>query len=246
MDKWRRIDDEPGGGAWNMAVDEGLLVSAADDGQPSLRFYQWSEPTVSLGYFQRSADRTRHTPSLGCHAVRRATGGGAIVHDHDLTYSLVLPLGDRWSAAATGLYRQAHTALVTALAAWGVKAFLRSGGDAATDRDPFLCFLRQARGDVIAGRVKIAGSAQRRAKRAILQHGSVLLHRSASAPELPGIEELTGVRIDGRELANRWSTALSEQLGVQWVPTALGRTERDRARLLVQQRFGRVDWTHRR
>jgi lipoate-protein ligase A len=178
--------------------------------------------------------------------IRRATGGGAIVHDHDLTYSLVLPLGDRWSADATHLYQQAHTGLVSALAAWGVKASLRSGSDVTPGRAPFLCFLRQAAGDVLLGEAKIAGSAQRRAKGAVLQHGSVLLRRSRHAPELPGIEELTGLSIDLRELAHRWSVMLAKQLDVQWVPAALGPSERAEATCLVKQRFGRADWTHRR
>ena len=72
-----------------MAVDEALLIDAAENGVATLRFYQWSEPTLSLGYFQRYDDRDQHAASRECAVVRRQTGGGAILHDRELTYSLV-------------------------------------------------------------------------------------------------------------------------------------------------------------
>src|SRR5262245_54691837 len=82
----RLIVDGAAGGPWNMAVDETLLESAAASGAASLRFYGWSEPTLSLGYFQRAAARQTHATSLGCPMVRRPSGGGAILHDWELTY----------------------------------------------------------------------------------------------------------------------------------------------------------------
>ena len=71
-----------------MAVDETLLESAAETSATTLRFYRWDRPTLSLGYFQQTADRTQHPESADCPLVRRSSGGGAIVHDHELTYSL--------------------------------------------------------------------------------------------------------------------------------------------------------------
>src|SRR5688500_20216584 len=87
----RLLLDVPAPGAWNMAVDEALLESAALENRCTLRFYRWSEPTLSLGYFQRYEDRRQHAASLSCACVRRASGGGAILHDHELTYSLAVP-----------------------------------------------------------------------------------------------------------------------------------------------------------
>ena len=75
------IIDPPASGAWNMAVDEALLIDAADSGIATLRFYQWDVPTLSLGYFQAYDDRHQHAASGDCVCVRRQTGGGAIVHD---------------------------------------------------------------------------------------------------------------------------------------------------------------------
>ena len=183
----RLILDPPAGGVWNMAVDEALLGDAAVHGQATLRFYQWSQPTLSLGYFQRHAERASHSASHACPWVRRASGGGAIVHDRELTYSLAMPISRVpgvsraplqmcWSAA--DLYMLMHVSLVAALARLGVTAWRhsevaqsvrsnRSLRAPRPDRDlsstqPFLCFQRHTEGDVLCGGVKIAGSAQRR------------------------------------------------------------------------------------
>ena len=246
QDTWRLIVDGKGPGFWNMAVDEALLESVVHRRQPTLRFYRWAVPTLSLGYFQRYADRTSHAPSYGCQPVRRASGGGAILHEHDLTYSLVLPVNDRWSQAATSLYGTVHEALAQALADWGVDASLRGGNGTQSDHGPFLCFLRQTDGDVVACGAKIAGSAQRRAKGAILQHGSVLFRTSQFAPELAGIEELSGLSVDRRELVRNWSATLAEKLHVRFIEDTLEQSETARSNVLCQQRFGAASWAYRR
>ena len=94
MTPCRQILSEPTDGASNMALDEALLESAAAAGanvRPTLRIYGWPRPTLSLGYFQRAADREMHEASGECDLVRRPSGGGAILHDRELTYALVLP-----------------------------------------------------------------------------------------------------------------------------------------------------------
>ena len=83
--------DGAAAGGWNMAADELLLEQASDTGQASLRIYSWSEPTLSLGYFQSHADRQTHAPSRDCRLVRRRSGGGAILHEHEITYALAIP-----------------------------------------------------------------------------------------------------------------------------------------------------------
>ena len=117
------IIDPPADGAWNMAVDEALLKSANDSGQVTLRFYQWAAPTLSLGYFQKSADRALHRTSLGCEMVRRSSGGGAIVHDRELTYSLSLPGTNRWSSKQNDLYGSVHEAIVNYLQEIGAVSY---------------------------------------------------------------------------------------------------------------------------
>ena len=98
-----------------MAVDEVLLEAAAADGQCTLRFYRWEEPTLSLGYFQTYADRWQHEPSRDAAVVRRTSGGGAILHDAELTYSFAVPAIIRWPTTAWGSTRRFITALIEAL-----------------------------------------------------------------------------------------------------------------------------------
>src|SRR5688500_12298617 len=108
----RLIVDSPANGSWNMALDEALFQTTQSSRQVTLRFYQWSAPTLSLGYFQAAADRQKHDASRDCPLVRRSTGGGAIVHDVELTYSLVCPIDHDRSAVAQGMVRQVHSALI--------------------------------------------------------------------------------------------------------------------------------------
>ena len=189
-----------------MAVDEALLESANETGVTTLRIYQWAEPTLSLGYFQKSADRDHHPASLNCQMVRRSSGGGAILHDQEITYSLSLPGTNRWSSKQNDLYNSVHEAIVKFLLENGVFAGLfefpvKTGKEdletkaETSDIKRFLCFERRTKGDIVLDRYKIGGSAQRRLSNATLQHGSLLIKRSPSAPELPGILDLAGVRI---------------------------------------------------
>ncbi|MEX2138154.1 MAG: lipoate--protein ligase family protein [Pirellulales bacterium] len=217
------LHDPPARGSWNMAIDEALLHRAAEGAPPVLRFYEWEVPTLSLGYFQRYADRTQHPASADCAAVRRATGGGAILHDRELTYSCILPPKHPLGRRAAELYNAIHTSIVAVLAEYGLNANLLACGDqsphatgcGAPDHgaEPFLCFERRTPGDVLLYGWKIAGSAQRRQRGAVLQHGSILFERSPCAPELPGIHDLTSIRLDRSDFARRLKNALSVHLG---------------------------------
>ena len=219
----RLVVDDPRPGDWNMAVDEALLERAVETGGVSLRFYQWSEPTLSLGYFQPVADRARHAASSQCPLVRRSSGGGAILHDRELTYSLALPSGHRLARQAESLYLAAHAALIEGLATLGVAAGInRVASGLAPEAEPFLCFERRAVGDVLVGDAKIAGSAQRRRRGAVLQHGSILLQTSPQAPELPGIEQLTGVWLTPADLERAWLPTLQSQAGPAISSPAVG------------------------
>jgi lipoate-protein ligase A len=211
------IVDPPADGVWNMALDEALLEAAKTDGVATLRFYTWREPTLSLGYFQAHGDRKLHAASLACPSVRRASGGGAILHDGELTYSIALPQSHPASKRPERLYRIFHQSLIDTLGQFAIDATL---GDVHIKRakgEPFLCFQRRTAGDVLLGGHKIAGSAQRRHQRAILQHGSVLLDRSVCAPELPGIRDLAGNRFEIEELRFCWQQRLAAQLELHFI-----------------------------
>jgi lipoate-protein ligase A len=254
----RLIVDPPQEGAWNMAVDEALLDDAAERGTASLRFYQWSEPTLSLGYFQSIAEREGHAPSRGVAAVRRLSGGGALLHDRELTYSLSLPASHPFARQAPALYLRMHQALIGLLAARGVHAALwatigGAGDPSPVPAEPFLCFARRTAADVVVPAApaatqttKIAGSAQRRRRGAILQHGSVLIAASPAAPNLPGMLESTGVAIDLAELTEAWAAAARCELDLDLQPAPLESSLARRADELFHSRYAGELWTDRR
>ena len=238
----RVLFDPPASGAWNMAVDEALLEATAATKQATLRFYQWQEPTLSLGYFQSLEDRKKHPASSNCPAVRRSSGGGAILHDRELTYSIAIHESPG-ILKATQLVDMAHETLIATLAEFGVEAALYRDqrsctGDAANHAaEPFLCFLRRTCTDIVCGHHKIAGSAQRRRRKAILQHGSILLAQSAAAPELPGIAELADCALQPIELTKRWTPRLAAALRMQPTAGSLFMEESRRAQELAKTQF---------
>ena len=178
----RWIVEGPADGPCNMARDEAILLAVSAANAPAtLRFYRWSPPTISLGYFQSYADYAALPPPAGAlPVVRRLTGGGAILHDIELTYSLTLPLGHPLLPACgpSGLYDVVHQAFARLLGRWGVP-ITSATHEARTSshRGPFFCFERHSRYDLLADGRKIMGSAQRRARTAVLQHGSLILER---------------------------------------------------------------------
>jgi lipoate-protein ligase A len=249
VNRVRLISDPPARGTWNMAVDDVLLASAAA-GITTLRFYQWSEPTLSLGYFQAAAERVQHAASRNCPLVRRASGGGAIVHDRELTYSFAVPQDQRFGTQAAALYDLFHDSLLGTLADFGVPATrCAARGHApeqASGRQEFLCFQRHTRGDVLAAGHKIAGSAQRRQRGGLLQHGSILLGASPGAPELPGIAEIAGVPVGAGQLAAGWAARLARDVKWTLAVASLDAAERHEAAAREADRFAAESWTYRR
>lgn len=244
--KCRLLVDPPADGAWNMAVDEVLLESAAEAGQATLRLYQWSEPTLSLGFFQPYDQRFSHEASGTCPLVRRITGGGAILHDQELTYSFVWPTGEgrpdgKW------LYTLFHDTLQKVLtdesyAAWQPCKCSK----AASGTEPFLCFQRRSAFDILVGDVKIVGSAQRRRRGSILQHGSLLLETSSRAPEVAGLGSQAGSRLAAGQIAALWPPRLADALDLELVPSPLSDHETRQAGQLVREKFGSDAWNRRR
>lgn len=239
----RLIVDAALDGSWNMACDESLAQFAGESGVPVLRLYQWAEPTLSLGYFQRYSARDKHAASAHCSVVRRSSGGGALIHDLEWTYSLAVPR----SASPTGesLVEIAHATLAQCfqdlkipVAPWG------KPGVAEREQE-FLCFLRRTPHDLILDGHKVVGSAQRKRRLVVMQHGGILLSRSPFAPELPGVAELARP-IDGSQLVNAWIDTLGQQLSWRLRRSQLSDGEKELANQLQNSRFLSNGWTLKR
>ena len=253
----RVIFDSPGGGAWNMAVDQALLMSAEQDGIVTLRLYAWDQPTLSLGYFQKYDDRQLHAASVACPVVRRRSGGGAILHDQELTYSLAIPSSHRWSKETSELYDLVHRVVIQLLAEDGIESQLfkdavglqsEVGGELEVVIDPtaFLCFQRRSDGDLVSDKVKVLGSAQRRLKHSLLQHGSLLFEQSKFAPELPGLLELSGKQLQFKDFSRLLAEALGRALGFEFLPAKLTANEMASAEEIEKLTFGDDVWTKKR
>jgi lipoate-protein ligase A len=239
----RLIDDAAGSASWNMAVDHVLLESAAH--AASLRFYGWTPAALSLGYFQPASDRAAHPPSLDLDMVRRPTGGGALVHDKELTYCLAYPVIDRFRAAES-LVGEIHEALLASLTDWGIAASVCPPNTSNSPVEPFLCFQRRAHGDVLLDGEKIAGSAQRRQRGSALVHGSVLLEASLFAPQLPGIAEISGKPVNTSQLAASWAAKLALRFGWRLASASLEPAEIASAKRVQRDKFGCPAWTKKR
>ena len=175
--EWRTIRSEPASGAHNMAVDSALLASAAGRAFGVWRTYAWTSPTVSFG--RHEAIRNRFTQETlaaeGLDAVRRPTGGRALLHDAEVTYSVTLAISDAtpWKA----VYSAINRVLLSALQSMGVAAELVPESAAPPTRpDGPLCFEEPAAGEIVVRGAKLSGSAVWRERGAYLQHGSILLH----------------------------------------------------------------------
>jgi lipoyl(octanoyl) transferase len=227
------VEPEPASGAWNMAVDEVLLESALRGGICTLRWYRWREPTLSLGYFQSTDDPLIDDRFTGLPVVRRLSGGGAILHDRELTYSCALGPGHPLATEPGALYTAMHAAIITDLARVGVNVAPRGIADKGLDAN-FLCFSRGDANDLVIAGHKVLGSAQRRRRGAVLQHGSLLLERSPVAPEYPGITELSGVPASAIDVM-RLAAATADVLGPDVQAAVLTNSEVDRVSQIARQ-----------
>src|SRR6266576_2261177 len=218
-------DATPRSAAVNMAIDEALLETAK---VPSIRFYRWNSPALSFGYFGKFADVANYAPRRDL--VRRWTGGGIVFHGDDLTYSIVIPANDpAFSESSMLIYEKIHCALRSALLANGERAELApvagvvDAGAAIIDRG-YSCFANPVRADVMLNGRKVAGAAQRRTRRGLLQQGSVQY-------------------VDlGNGLSERFAQALSANCSER----EISRETLDRARELAEQKYRAETWLRKR
>lgn len=255
MPNARLLIDAPLAGAANMARDEALLQRTVSHAAPTLRFYAWSPPTISLGYFQEYAEfEALESPAGDLDCVRRTTGGGAILHDLEITYSIAIGVDHPLvKGRPNHLYELAHEAVVAAIGC-GVHRLGcdNTACDASSQRGPFFCFARRHGLDVVIadaggpnGYAKIAGSAQRRTHAAILQHGSIMLDDRYPQQPIATWSGLAGKSIDFAEAARRLLPAFARALGHDFTASNWTNEEVLSAETYVERYAGEA-WTLRR
>ena len=253
----RLLVSHPADGATNMAVDEALLRRAAHTGEVLYRVYAWASPTVSLG---------RNQPAHGCYDleaatargidfVRRPTGGRAILHHREITYSVAAPVSAHGPLAES--YRAINRLLVEALRTLGVDAREAEASSRAPAPGIAPCFDSPVSGELVARGRKLVGSAQVRDGQGFLQHGSILLEDDQSLlaellvrgePLTPPatVRELIGRSITVPEFAGALAGAIGTHDGQ--APHAMEPDAflLDDVRTLIRTRYARADWTWRR
>jgi lipoate-protein ligase A len=269
MTAWRLLVSEPRDGARNMAVDEALLLSRlTGEAPPTVRFFAWDPPTLSLGYGQPLDERVNVAlaQTLGVGLVRRPTGGSAVYHDtreREVTYSVAASSGDHPGFDdLLETYRIIGAALVSGLRRLGVSAELIPVGRNRADSQPTFCFARTGSYEVEVAGKKIVGSAQRRRTergqgRGFLQHGSILLGADAErlrvlfprqADPLAGmttVESVLGQRPSFRRTVEAMVSGFEEALGTTLVSGEVTRDETALAGRLVLAKYGQPAWTER-
>lgn len=253
--RWRVHRDGADTGSWNMAMDHALARTLAD-GQGEVRFYAWVPHTISFG---------RNEPARGLYDleaaqqerllfVRRPTGGRAVFHAHEITYSVAAPL--RAFDGVRAVYQRIHGGLVRGLRTLGLEVDLAGDGD-ATPVDAGPCFQLPAAGEVMLGGRKLVGSAQARVGHAFLQHGSVILRgdqsilarltgRGDADPAPPAAVEQFLEGVNTWRVTDALVEGLRLALGGTWAEASYRSEQLEAARRLEDERYGRDTWTWRR
>jgi lipoate-protein ligase A len=238
---WRLLPDAPGTGAWHMALDDALLDShRCGFSPPTLRFYSWDPPALSLGYAQARSDVDMAAcRKAGVEVIRRPTGGRAVLHRGEFTYAVIASAG--FPPSIAGTYRQITEVLAAAIARLGAAVGI-APGQASRAGTPS-CFQSATTADLLATGRKLVGSAQTRREGAFLQHGSLmltqgsaeiqaLLARSAeggAGGEATCLEAVLG-RVPARAaIAQVIAEAAEAAWGITLTPAPLTDWERERA-----------------
>ncbi len=269
MTLWRLLITPPARGAWNMAVDESILEHIGrGDSLPTLRLYAWTPACLSLGHAQPFADvDITRLNSHGWEVVRRATGGRAILHTDELTYSVIAPTNEpRVEGSVLESYNRLAQALLLAVKNLDIPVEMKEGKANNGETPNPVCFEVPSTYEITVKGKKLIGSAQARKKEGVLQHGSLpltgdltricqaLVFESESARETASkrlLERATTVESAlGRETG--WETAsqafihaFEAQLGLSLKRGGLSESESRRTDELVREKYDHPSWTER-
>ncbi|MFC2162237.1 biotin/lipoate A/B protein ligase family protein [Candidatus Altiarchaeota archaeon] len=249
--KCRLIESGFNSCSWNMAADESVLESVASGSQePTLRLYGWKPAAVSIGYFQGMSEEVdlKACEQMNVECVRRMTGGGAVFHEHEITYSIILP-EDTVPEDILESYRKICKAIILGLDHLGIESEFAPLNDIIT-----------------CGR-KISGNAQTRRMKCMLQHGTILLkvdvEKMFSLLKVPNekirdkliknvkdrvtsVEDVTGKDIGLDGAAPAFRKGFSEALDLELTASDMDAGELDRTEELIRQKYGQESWNNRR
>jgi lipoate-protein ligase A len=269
MLRWRLLRHGLATGAANMAADEAIARAVAERlAPPTLRFYAWEPPCVSLGRHQPiAAVNAARCGQLGYDIVRRPTGGRAILHTDELTYSIAARQDDPlMGGLVMDVYLRLAAGLVDGLQRLGVDAMAAPGTSRAGPDVSAACFEVPSAYEIVAGGRKLLGSAQSRRAGYVLQHGSLPLRgdlarlidclvlsspdererlRNSLTRHATTLERAAGRPVGFDEASEALAAGFQDALGIVFVEDDLTEVEQTWALELTQEKFGHPDWTER-
>lgn len=269
MQEWRVIYDEPQNGALNMAIDQAIMEAVgSDSAPPTLRFYRWQPACLSLGYAQRVRDvDIARLEAYSWVLVRRPTGGKAILHTDELTYSVTLPASHAIvQGGVIASYRRLSSALLAGLENLAVDADITSREEAGRATGA-VCFEVPSDYEVTAQGRKLVGSAQVRRQQTVLQHGTIPLYGDVSRicevlafpdesarqvakarviERATTLERAVGEQIEWVTLAEALHSAFAETFALNLSESELSADEWQRAEELAETVYSTDEWTLKR
>jgi lipoate-protein ligase A len=267
--KWQLLITPPSPGGWNMAVDETIMeLVDQNEAVPCLRLYAWEPPCLSIGYAQTFSDiNLLLLANLGWDWVRRPTGGRAILHTDELTYSVIAPSSDpRLTGGVLESYRRLSPALLTALHILNIPAISQPGKISNSQFNGAVCFEVPSNYEITVDGKKLIGSAQARRKNVVLQHGTFplsgdltriiqvlsfpdeqtrqtarlrLLSHSTTA------EQVLGRGITWQDAANAFISGFQTELSLEFIPASLSPQVITRAEHLLRKKYAHPAWLKR-
>lgn len=269
MTLWRLLLTPPARGAWNMAVDESILEHIGRGASlPTLRLYAWTPACLSLGHAQPFADvDVPRLKSRGWEVVRRATGGRAILHTDELTYSVIAPADEpRVEGSVLESYNRLAGALLRAVQSLEIPVEMKEGKANESGTPNPVCFEVPSTYEITVDGKKLIGSAQARKKEGVLQHGSLpltgdlaricqaLVFEDESARETAAkrllerattVESALGREVGWESAAQAFVEAFEAQLGLSFERGELSESESRRTEELVREKYDHPSWTER-
>ncbi|MEK6691448.1 MAG: biotin/lipoate A/B protein ligase family protein [Nitrospirota bacterium] len=266
MQIWRLIDSGPERASLNMAIDEAIAESVAKGlSQPTIRFYEWRPPAVSIGYFQKIEEIDQRKCLIRNYdIVRRPTGGRAILHNRELTYSVMFNTDNPvFSTSVMDTYKIIHQGLLIGLKKLELMAGMVSGREKRGIRSS-ACFFSPSIYELTVGGKKIIGSAQRRWQKVVLQQGSILLDLDIeglftilsqadresfiveAAQKMTSINKELGRAIEINKVKKVMEDGFEDALGISLQPDVLTDYETVLAFKLSREKYSNPDWNYKR
>jgi lipoyl(octanoyl) transferase len=269
VQKWRLIHSGYTSGARNMAIDEAITVAMGEGSvPPTIRFYGWNPPCLSLGYAQKAEEvEWEVCRQYGVDVVRRPTGGRAILHDKEVTYSLAAPEDNPLvSGSILESYLKISRGLLVGMEKLGIQAAIISHKD-LSGLGTGACFDSPSFYELVVQGRKAVGSAQTRKNGIVLQHGSIIreldieqlfavLHfpkseirdrmKEAFKNKACSLQEVAGRILTDPEIIQAMSQGFAEGLGINLVAGSLSKLELELTEELEHSKYSSLEWNHKR